>query len=77
MQVIRVRVKPNSKKEELFFNKTINEWVAFVKQPAVNGKANKALLKLLRKRFLNPIIKKGFSNKEKLVAIDGVKSVKI
>ena len=48
--IIHVKVKPNSKKEEI---NDLGEgnFVVFLKEKAEDGKANRALLKILSKKF--------------------------
>lgn len=71
MKVIKVKVKPGSSKECLFYDENAKVWIVRVKAKAINGKANQALIKVLKQKFLNPRIKKGFSRKNKLVVVDG------
>lgn len=66
---LKVKVKPNSSKEEIV---RINEkeYLVYLKKPAQEGKANLELLKLLKKHFKQPAkIKSGFNSREKIVEI--------
>jgi uncharacterized protein len=66
---IKVKVKPNSSKEEV---KKVDEesYVVSVKKPAVNNKANIALVKLLKKHFNSGVeIKSGFTGRNKIVEV--------
>ena len=67
-----VTLKPRSKQEKIV--KTRNGFLAYVKEPPVNGKANKALIHLLSKNFGVPkdriTILTGRRSKHKLVEIE-------
>ncbi|MFQ5681827.1 MAG: DUF167 domain-containing protein [Candidatus Binatia bacterium] len=70
---IWVTVKPQAKREEV--KKTIiGEYLALVRTPAREGKANKALVKLLADHFSVPKssirIIRGQSSRRKLVEIE-------
>jgi uncharacterized protein (TIGR00251 family) len=66
---IKVFVRPNSKEEELE-KLGYDEYVAKVREPAEKGKANVALLKLLKKHFKGKIkIIHGFSDRDKIIEI--------
>ncbi len=47
--ILEVRVKPNSKKHELVPND--GKWIAFLRSPPVDGKANSELIKLVADYF--------------------------
>ena len=67
--LIKVFVKPNSK-EEAFEELGHNEYVVKLREPAEKGKANVALLKLLKKHFKGEIrIIHGFSDRDKIIEI--------
>lgn len=73
MQKLRIKVKPNSKQQEI---KTAEDGslVIRLKSPPVDGKANAELIQLLSDRFNVPKssihIKSGTSAKLKLIEID-------
>jgi len=71
--VIQVRVKPNSRASVLE-QKEDGTWVAQIKSPPVDGKANEELLALVSKHFdcrkSAVSIKAGASGRVKLVRID-------
>ena len=73
-QVIQVRVKPNSRVSEL---EQIEDgtWLAQIKSPPVDGKANEELIALIAKHFgcrkSEVSIKSGASGRRKLVRIEG------
>jgi uncharacterized protein (TIGR00251 family) len=68
---IQVKVKPNSKTEEL--SREGDGFIAKVKEPPREGKANQAVVKLLAEHFGVPksrvIILSGFSSKNKVVEV--------
>ncbi len=67
--MIRVKVKPNSKKEEI--KKVEDHYVICVKEPADKDKANKAVLKIISKHFKKKaLIKSGRTSKEKLIQLE-------
>ena len=67
---IKVEVKPNSKEESLI-KLSDREYLAKVREPAEKGKANVALLKLLKKQFKGQVkIIRGFSDRDKIIEID-------
>ena len=70
---IRVRVIPNSKTEEVI--KERDGFLVRVKEPAKEGKANKAVIKLLADHFDvsqgSIIIVSGFKNRNKVVEVLG------
>lgn len=51
MQKITVFVKPGSKKGPLVQPSLTGELLVFIREPAVDGKANEALIKLLAEYF--------------------------
>jgi len=69
--IIKVRVKPNSKKQEIV-NKG-RDYIVFLKSPPENNKANTELIKLLAgyfdKHFSQIKIKSGNRSRYKLVEI--------
>jgi uncharacterized protein (TIGR00251 family) len=71
---IRVKVIPNSKTEEV-----VNEGDRFlvrVKEPAKEGKANRAVIKLLAEQFgvsqRQLVILSGFRSRNKVIEISGI-----
>ena len=72
-RVIQVRVKPNSRVSAL---EEMNDgtWLAQLKSPPVDGKANEELIGLVAKQFgcrkSEVSIKSGASSRTKLVRID-------
>lgn len=74
MRIIQVKVKPNARVSAL--EETGNgPWLAQLKSPPVDGKANKELMTLIARHFGCPksavSIKSGASGRVKLVKIDG------
>jgi uncharacterized protein (TIGR00251 family) len=73
LKILRVKVKPNSKNQNLE-EEADGSLAVRLKSPPVNGKANEELIRLLAKRFNVPKsgirIKSGLSSKSKLVEID-------
>lgn len=68
-----MKVKPRSRKSELV-RATDGTWIARLKSPPVDGKANEELLGLIAEEFqcrkANVTIKAGASGRTKLVHID-------
>lgn len=73
MEIVSVKVKPNSKQQKLEQQED-GSWIAHLKSPPVDGKANAELIKLLSDRFDLPksriTIKSGASSKTKLIVLD-------
>ena len=73
MQCITVTIKPNSRKGPLVEPQDDGSLVVYVREPAVDGKANTALLKLLADYFDTPKtslqIVRGATAKTKLVEL--------
>jgi uncharacterized protein (TIGR00251 family) len=73
MRTLRIQVKPNSRDEELTALDD-GSFVARVKSPPVDGKANTAVIALLAKHFRvrksQVTIKSGASGRMKLIQID-------
>jgi len=69
---ISVKVKPNSKKEEIK-KLTDNEFVLWVKEPAKENRANQAVIRLLSEYFNVPksniSIIRGETSKNKIIQI--------
>jgi uncharacterized protein (TIGR00251 family) len=72
-RVIRIKVKPNSRTSVLE-QKDDGTWIARIKSPPVDGKANEELITLVAKHFecrkLDVLIKSGASGRTKLVLIE-------
>jgi uncharacterized protein len=72
-RVIRIKVKPNSRASALE-QKEDGTWVAQIKSPPVDGKANEELLALVAKHFecrkSDVSIKSGAAGRVKLVRIE-------
>ena len=70
---IQVKVKPRSKTEDVTKEMDGNVYVVRVKEPPVEGKANRAVLKLLARHFGVPEsrlrIVSGLSSKNKVVEV--------
>ena len=73
-KIIQVKVKPNSR-VSLLEQREDGTWLAQIKSPPVDGKANEELLSLVAKHFKRPksdvSIKTGGSTRIKLVQIRG------
>ena len=73
MKVIQVKVKPNSRVSVLE-EREDGIWLAQVKSPPVDGKANEELIALVAKHFQcrksDVSIKAGASGRVKLVQVD-------
>jgi uncharacterized protein (TIGR00251 family) len=74
MKIIQVKVKPNARASALE-ERGNGPWLAQLKSPPVDGKANKELMTLIARHFGCPksavSIKSGASGRVKLVKIDG------
>ena len=72
-RVIQIKVKPNSR-VSLLEKRDDGTWLAHIKSPPVDGKANEELLALVAKHFdcrkSDVSIKAGGSGRVKLVRID-------
>lgn len=72
-KVIQIKVKPNSR-VNLLEQKDDGTWLAYIKSPPVDGKANEELLALVAKHFncrkSDVSIKAGGSGRVKLVRIE-------
>ena len=73
-RVIQVRVKPNSR-TSLLEQEQDGTWIAQIKSPPVDGRANEELIGLVAKQFgcrkAEVSIKSGASSRTKLVQIEG------
>lgn len=71
-RVIQVRVKPNAR-VSLLEEKADGTWLAQIKSPPVDGKANEELIALIAKRFgcrkADVLIKAGGAARVKLIEI--------
>ena len=74
MKIIQVRVKPNARSSSLEEAEG-GLWLAQLKSPPVDGKANEELVALVARRFRCPksavSIKSGASGRLKLIRIEG------
>lgn len=72
MAILRVKVKPNSKQQNIA-EEADGSLTVHLKSPPVDGKANQELIKLLAKKFDVPksaiAIKSGLSSRNKLVEL--------
>lgn len=67
--ILKIKVKPNSGKQEV---KKIseNEYIVCLKKPAEDNKANVELCKLLQRYFKREVrIKSGFTSKNKILEV--------
>lgn len=75
MKTIQVKVKPNARASSLE-ETSDGLWLAQLKSPPVDGKANRELVELIADHFDCPksavTIKSGASGRMKLVRIEGV-----
>lgn len=73
MRVLRVKVKPNSKQQEIR-EAADGSWTVRLKSPPIDGKANAELIQLLAQRFEVPKsavrIKAGAAASNKLIEVD-------
>lgn len=65
--LIEIRAKPNSREEKIEL--ADGGLVIFLKEPAEKGKANRALLNLLKKTFGSARLVSGKTSRRKLVEI--------
>ena len=74
-KIIQIKVKPNSRSSRLE-QKEDGTWLAQIKSPPVDGKANAELIALVAKHFgcrkSEVSIKSGASGRVKFVQIDSV-----
>ena len=75
MKTIQIKVKPNARVSELE-EMGDGSWLAKLKSPPVDGKANEELVALIARHFgcrkSEVSIKSGASGRMKLVQIDGL-----
>lgn len=73
MTTLRIKVKPNSKKQDIQTRED-GSLVVYLKSPPVDGKANAELIKLLADKFnvakSSIQIKSGASSRQKLIEIE-------
>jgi uncharacterized protein (TIGR00251 family) len=66
----KIQVQPNSSQQKIQFNLNGKIQKVYLKKPAIDGKANKELEKLLTKHFKSPTkIIKGHTSKTKTIEI--------
>lgn len=74
MRTLRVKVKPGSREASLV-EKADGTWLARVKAPPVDGKANTALIALIASHFglrkTQVTIKSGAAGRMKMVQLEG------
>ncbi len=74
IKTLRVKVKPNSKQQEIYTAED-GSLVVRLKSPPIDGKANEELIKLLAAEFQvaksSIRIKAGQSSRQKLIEIEG------
>lgn len=69
-KIIKVKVKPNSGKQEIVESKTSEGYVVSLKSAPENNRANIELTKVLEKYFKKKIkIKSGFTSRSKLIEV--------
>lgn len=72
---IRVKVKPNARESRLEPSEDDGPWLARLKSPPVEGKANKELIALVAKHFKLPrsavTITSGHQGRLKRIRVDG------
>jgi len=68
---LSIHVKPNSKEQKIIQEK--DNLVVSLKSPPIKGKANKELLKLIKKKIniphMNVCLLSGFQNRDKIIQI--------
>ena len=74
--IIKIKVKPNSGKQELV-KISEDEYIINLKKPAQDNKANIELFKLLKKHFKAENIKiiKGLKSREKIVEVKNANKI--
>jgi len=74
MRIIQVKVKPNSRVSLLERNED-GTWLAQIKSPPIDGKANEELIALVARHFncrkSEVFLKSGASSRLKLIRIEG------
>ena len=71
MTLLEVTIIPSSSENKIIFNEKNEITKIKINAPAVNGKANKTLIKVLEKHFnLKARILKGFASKKKLILLE-------
>ena len=69
MVYVKVKIKPNSEKQEIIRSDD-EDYIVKVKSPAQNNKANIEMIKLLEKYFKRTVrIKSGFRGRKKIVEV--------
>ncbi|MCY7274999.1 MAG: DUF167 domain-containing protein [Phormidesmis sp. CAN_BIN44] len=73
MEILKIKVKPNSKQQKIEQQED-GSLLVYLRSPPVDGKANQELIKLLSNRLNLPkchiTIKSGVSSKHKLIELD-------
>ena len=66
---LKIRVHPNSSQEKIEKREDCSLEV-WMKEKAIDNKANLQLIKILKKRFNNPVeIRNGFTSRNKIIEI--------
>ena len=72
--ILRVKVKPNARESSLV-QEADGTWLARLKSPPVDGKANQELIELVAERFQcrksEVLIKSGASGRMKVLTVQG------
>ena len=68
---VRVKIKPGSEENKIInYDKKLGKYIISIKQPALKNKANKELIKFLKKKLKKQIkIISGLKSKEKLIEV--------
>ena len=67
MAILRVKVHPRSKKEEV---KKGEVWEVWVREPPLEGRANEAVIKLLKRYFKRVRLVKGQKSRIKVFEVE-------
>ena len=68
---LQIKVQPNSSQQKIQLDLEGNIQKVHLKKPAVDGKANAELEKLLSKHFKSKVkIVKGFASKNKMIEVE-------
>lgn len=71
MKKLNILVKTNAKKEEIKFDDNFNAYRVSVKAKAVEGEANKAIVKFLSKHFKKKVwIVSGLKSNKKVIELE-------
>ena len=71
MKKLNILVKTNAKKEEIKFDENFNAYRVSVKAKAIEGEANKAIIKFLNKHFKKKVrIVSGLKSNKKVIELE-------